>query len=82
MLAEPRRGRPDGGLHVGEPDRVALGGMPAEDRMHDRLEVAAVRELRVVLEVAQVGDLRGVDARRLERRSERAVAPACSPAAT
>src|SRR5690242_3469549 len=56
VLPELRCGRPDVARRLRERDRVHLGWMAADHGMLDFAEVAPVRELRVVVEIAEIED--------------------------
>src|SRR5215831_16185045 len=70
VLAEAWSRRSQARLHVGEADRVSFCGMRAEDGMVDVPEVAAMCDLRVVVQVREIGDRARIDAGGLEAGGE------------
>src|SRR5262249_59818901 len=70
MLAEAWGRRSQARLHVGEADRVSFGRMRAEDGMVDVPEVAALCDLRIVVQIREIGDRARIDAGGLEAGGE------------
>src|SRR5262249_12679423 len=79
VRTEARRGRFDARLHRGEANRMGLDGMAAEDGVLHRPEVPSVRELRIVVEIAEVLDRRRIDASGLELGGDVARGPRRGP---